>query len=865
MPSFFLSLRGKLYSGFLACALIAAVTGGVGIISLEGIQGNSDSTAEDIYGLIDQSNVRRHQIGRQQELVNEIFTATELGAAKALQSPADDAESETTDASIVETDEGIAQILGSKIAELEAAESLEFQAARSAELLSGVAQGAQQLASQAEEEGKKNVDKALAEIKQQITDSGATLTEELTKLSGGTVSSIRAAFLVQSKARELHQAVTLARLETDKAALRYSKITVDRIVADAEESLSGLPSEDESRKRAVEALATVPDLYTQFLASLGTSLGEEEKEEGSQESTQVSWGSATTDDLSEEAQAAALRNLVAAIDIAIEASLEMVDTVEFDSFLALEDALSQFTERQQESSFGQLETLAQTAQKSLVDTRSALALDVASKQLAATVSQLLAARDAEASRTLDEQLNLELGAFSSQMREMPSVSETMKGQLEGLSESLGMLTASVKDRKASETEFAHNVDKARELVAAVAIQSDEKASETRNQIRDALEAGRALVAEWTNLLIGMSVSALLLALVIGTLASRTILTPLRETTLVLKDISEGEGDLTKRLDDSRKDEFGELALYFNAFASKIGHLIGSIADNVNTLDAAAGSLETVSSKLRDGASSTQIQSGTASAAAEEMSINMGTMSSTTDTMSQGIDSVAEDIEQIRNGLIGMAENTKAASEVAQTAAELSQSSNERIDKLHLAAVEIGKVIGVIQDIAEQTNLLALNATIEAARAGESGRGFAVVATEVKELAQQTASATEGIRKQIEGIQSSTRETVTSLGDIDDVIRNITALSGSIAESIDLQNKSIHTISDNISNVASQASMSNRGVSESAIASREITESIAAVNTAARDTAAGAEAVQSTGGEISRISAGIAEAVGHFKI
>ena len=147
------------------------------------------------------------------------------------------------------------------------------------------------------------------------------------------------------------------------------------------------------------------------------------------------------------------------------------------------------------------------------------------------------------------------------------------------------------------------------------------------------------------------------------------------------------------------------------------------------------------------------------AAAEQMSANMSIMSASTEQMSGNVKAVASAVEQLTASINEIAKSAEQAATVANSAAGLAKAGNTTIGDLGTAAGEIGKVIEVIQDIAEQTNLLALNATIEAARAGDAGKGFAVVATEVKELARQTAAATEDIRRRIGGIQTSTGQVV----------------------------------------------------------------------------------------------------------
>jgi len=203
--------------------------------------------------------------------------------------------------------------------------------------------------------------------------------------------------------------------------------------------------------------------------------------------------------------------------------------------------------------------------------------------------------------------------------------------------------------------------------------------------------------------------------------------------------------------------------------------------------------------------------------------------------------------------------------VADNAAQLVSTSNSQIGELGGAADEIGKVIEVIQDIAEQTNLLALNATIEAARAGDAGKGFAVVATEVKELAKQTASATEDIRKRIKGIQGSSGRAVKSIGDISDVVKQVNELSRMIASVVEEQSITTKEIARNMVQSSNAAQMVSRGVAESATATQEITRNIVGVDQAARQSAQGAAQTQTTSRELSTVAEQLQGLVGQFKV
>ncbi len=346
---------------------------------------------------------------------------------------------------------------------------------------------------------------------------------------------------------------------------------------------------------------------------------------------------------------------------------------------------------------------------------------------------------------------------------------------------------------------------------------------------------------------------------------RMLMSPIDATVATLKNIAEGDGDLTKQLDENQVGELGELALYFNKFVKRTQDIVKSIAGNVTTLTGASKSLSETSSHLSSGAAQSKTQSATVSSAAEELSINMGVIAQSTDDMSNSIGTVATAVKEMKATIGEIADNAEQTAEVAGQAASLAEVSNAKVGDMGIAAQEIGKVIEVIQDIAEQTNLLALNATIEAARAGEAGKGFAVVATEVKELAKQTAAATDDIRSRIEAMQNSTGQAVESIQEISQVVSRVNELSRMIASAVEEQNITTQQIADHVTGAADMANVVARGVAESAEASREITVNMTHVDDVLQETAAGADQSRASGDELNRLATEMRELVSQFRV
>ncbi|NUQ65025.1 MAG: methyl-accepting chemotaxis protein [Pirellulales bacterium] len=359
--------------------------------------------------------------------------------------------------------------------------------------------------------------------------------------------------------------------------------------------------------------------------------------------------------------------------------------------------------------------------------------------------------------------------------------------------------------------------------------------------------------------------AVLLAGLASAVMARAIVRPIARVTEMLEDICTGNGDLKKRLDIASHDEIGRMAGNFNGLLNRLQAMIADMGRDAVTLASSSTELSATAETLAGGAEKTVAQSREVAAAAEQMSTNMTGMAASTEQMSANVRTVATAVEQLTASISEIARSAEQAAGVAGQAAQLVSAGNAQIAGLGSAAEEIGKVIEVIQDIAEQTNLLALNATIEAARAGDAGKGFAVVATEVKELARQTGSATEDIRKRIEGIQGSAGQAVTSVSEISRIIEHVNEVSRTIASAVEEQSITTKEIARNVADSSTAAATVARGVAESASASREISRTIVGVDQAARQAAEGAVQTQTSSQELSKMAEQFRALVGQFNV
>ena len=261
-----------------------------------------------------------------------------------------------------------------------------------------------------------------------------------------------------------------------------------------------------------------------------------------------------------------------------------------------------------------------------------------------------------------------------------------------------------------------------------------------------------------------------------------------------------------------------------------------VANIAQFLASAAEELTANSQQMSANAEETSAQANVVSAAAEQVNRNLQTVSAGTEEMGASIREIAK--------------NATEAAKISTSAVTMAQQTNQTVTKLGDSSTEIGQVIEVITSIAQQTNLLALNATIEAARAGEAGKGFAVVANEVKELAKETAKATEDISRKIEGIQTDTKGAVDAIASITSVINEVNSISSTIATAVEEQNATTNEMA--------------RNLGEAARGSGEIVKNISGVAEAAQSTTRGATDTQKAAAELAKTATNLREVVARFK-
>jgi len=368
-----------------------------------------------------------------------------------------------------------------------------------------------------------------------------------------------------------------------------------------------------------------------------------------------------------------------------------------------------------------------------------------------------------------------------------------------------------------------------------------------------LELSKAVVNKassenlWQSVIMG--IVALLAGVIFSLWVVRQITNSISTMNNVMKDIAEGEGDLTTRITTTSKDELGELAGWFNQFLEKMQTTVRDIIENANILGVSseemsavatamassseAMSLKTnevvgqtgqITSDINDVASSSEEATtnvNSVSSAVEEMSATLNQVSETATTVSENTNTIAVALEEMSATINEVTKNTEHAANVSKTAADKAKVTQELMINLGESAESVGKVVQVIDEIAEKTNLLALNASIEAARAGDAGKGFNVVANEVKDLSKQTAEATQNIVEQIEEMQGNTQKSIKAITEITEIINELNSVNLTIAGAVEEQSVTTNEVSQTTMDAASSLEQVSGNVSEVSRAANEI--------------------------------------------
>jgi methyl-accepting chemotaxis protein len=321
--------------------------------------------------------------------------------------------------------------------------------------------------------------------------------------------------------------------------------------------------------------------------------------------------------------------------------------------------------------------------------------------------------------------------------------------------------------------------------------------------------------------------AIALALFITRMISRPVAQAVRFAENMAK------GDLAQTLTIDQKDEIGTLAQALNRMVSQLAGMFKEVASGIHTLSTSSDDLANISQEMSREAEDTSNRSNSVATAAEQMNANMNSVSRATEQAATKVNMLAQSSGEIDRMVERISHHSGEAQTISDKAVEEMRSISQMVTALGEAATEIDEVTDVIRDISEQVNLLALNATIEAARAGEAGKGFAVVAQEIKDLARQTAHATNQADEKLRWIQERSSDLVGNVGGISEIIKEIYAIIAEIAQSVEKQKATSRETTDNVTETLEDIHVVTENVEQSTAVSGVIAEDISKVHQAAQ--------------------------------
>jgi methyl-accepting chemotaxis protein len=362
---------------------------------------------------------------------------------------------------------------------------------------------------------------------------------------------------------------------------------------------------------------------------------------------------------------------------------------------------------------------------------------------------------------------------------------------------------------------------------------------------------------------GLAIAAVIALLVAAFLVGRSISKPIVACAQAVKKLA--QGDLTGSVKLKRTDEVGVLADSVDTCIENLRKMVQEITQTSEALTESASILTETANSQAAGAEQTNVQAHTVAAAGEELAINSKSMTISAGEISQASTTVAAAVEEMSSSIQEVARNCTQESEIARKADMQARQTRDLMIKLDESARQIGKIVELINQIAEQTNLLALNATIEAASAGEAGRGFAVVANEVKELARQSAAATQDIRLQVNLIQENTANSMEAIDDVAKVIEQVSQIASSIAAAVEEQSATTSEIVRSLHNVTSSTKTLSDNVKNASSGADEVSRNIHGVSQAASESAKGASRISNSAGELSHLAGSLGQLVNKFKL
>ena len=407
------------------------------------------------------------------------------------------------------------------------------------------------------------------------------------------------------------------------------------------------------------------------------------------------------------------------------------------------------------------------------------------------------------------------------------------------------------DKTADEGLELGAVAKGLETKAASFVELSSSASTLAKSIKDQAVVSQEDAATSMQLMLIVIFVIVVIVSIISMNTYLVIISPINKIVDRIKDIAQGEGDLTKRLDESSHNEFGNLSHWFNTFMGKLQSIIIELKDATVNISQASDVMTDVTHETSDGVRQQQTETDQIATAVNEMNASVHEVANhaviAAEAASEANNSASEG-----QGIVN-----KTVSEIETLATEVERAA-EVIHTLEQESDEIGSVLGVIKGISEQTNLLALNAAIEAARAGEQGRGFAVVADEVRTLAGRSQDSAKEIEKMVERLQEGARNAVNVMDEGKDKANSVVKQAEQAGEALNTITSSVMKINEMNIQIASAAE-------EQSSVAESINQGIVNISQIADKTASGAEQSTQSSNELSQLSERLKGLVAQFKV
>lgn len=421
---------------------------------------------------------------------------------------------------------------------------------------------------------------------------------------------------------------------------------------------------------------------------------------------------------------------------------------------------------------------------------------------------------------------------------------------------LAAQNSNIKAFELSQTQGKPHLDQAEKVMANLVNASQKGLINDRDNAEKKFKQARVL-------LIGIAVAGIFLGTVLASMIIRQILLVLTKSFSFAQTLA--QGDFTSRLDVDRADELGDLADSLNQVAKSVGDLIKSLFRGITHLTDAASELTGLSDTMSEGAKNASDKSSHVAKATTKMNDAMTSVAKGMEETSENMNAVAAAAEEMTTTIDEVAKNTATSRKTTDQAVTQTQTARKKVDLLKTAADAIGKVTETITEISEQTNLLALNATIEAARAGAAGKGFAVVASEIKDLATQTARATEEIKSEIRMIQTETGQTVDIISNVADIVFNINELSATIAAAIEEQSATTREISTNINRASGAGQDISTHIGQTSDVADGVAKDVSEINDMSDGLFDNSTKVNQNARELAKIANSLKEMAAKFKI